>query len=156
VTGDLALTPVGSVRSPRAVPAYDHWGGVVSEIHLDPGVFAPDATAGLEDFSHLEVVFRFHLLEGQEVLTGAAPPRGRVELPAVGVLAQRAKERPNHLGVSRCELVGVDGLVLRVRRLDALDGTPVLDVKPHLRCFVPDEGTVREPDWVREVMHAYY
>lgn len=156
MSGECSLTPVGTVRSPRAVPAYDHWGSVESEIHLDPQVLGPDATAGLEDFSHLEVVFRFHLLDGDQVLTGAAPPRGLPGLPAVGVLAQRAKERPNHLGVSRCELVGVDGLVLRVRRLDALDGTPVLDVKPHLRCFVPADGAVREPGWVREVMRAYY
>lgn len=156
MTDACTVRPIGVVRSPRDVPQYDGWGPVTAEIHLDAAVFSPEAVAGLTDFSHLEVVFRFHLVDEDDALTGAAPPRGRADLPPVGVLAQRIKERPNRLGVSRCELAGVDGLVLRVRALDALDGTPVLDVKPYLSRFVPAPDAVREPAWIGEVMRAYY
>lgn len=154
--GTYTVGPIGVVRSPRAVPQYDGWGPISAEIHLDEGLFTPDAVAGLSDFSHLEVVFHFHLVDEAGVLTGAAPPRGRADLPPVGVLAQRIKERPNRLAVSRCELALVNGLVLHVRALDALDGTPVLDVKPYLSRFVPEPAAVREPDWIKEVMRAYY
>ena len=73
----------------------------------------------------------------------------------VGILAQRAKSRPNRIGVTLCELVSVDGLALRVRGLDAIDGTPVLDVKPYFSAFGP-RGRVREPTWVHELMRDYW
>ena len=73
----------------------------------------------------------------------------------VGIFAQRGKNRPNRLGVSVCELLGVDGLCVTVRGLDALDGTPVLDLKPVLREFLP-RGTVQQPAWASELMARYY
>jgi tRNA (adenine37-N6)-methyltransferase len=152
----MTVRPIGVVRSPRLEPQYDGWGPVTARICLDEELFDLSAVAGIEEFSHLEVVFRFHLLAESAVVTGKSHPRGRTDLPAVGVLAQRIKERPNHLAVSRCELVAVEGLELHVRALDALDGTPVLDVKPFLRRFVPEAGETREPGWVEEVMSAYF
>jgi tRNA (adenine37-N6)-methyltransferase len=73
----------------------------------------------------------------------------------VGILAQRAKSRPNRIGVTLCELVAVDDLQVRVRGLDAVDGTPVLDVKPYMSAFGP-RGAVREPTWVAELMRDYW
>jgi tRNA-Thr(GGU) m(6)t(6)A37 methyltransferase TsaA len=152
----LTIVPIGTVRSARAEPTDDHWGPVTADIVLDGAVLDPAAVAGLTDFSHLEVVFRFHLCAEEDTVRGARHPRGRTDLPRVGVLAQRVKDRPNHLGVSRCELIGVDGLTLHVRGLDAVDGTPVLDIKPFLTAMVPDRGDVREAGWVEDVMKAYY
>ena len=63
--------------------------------------------------------------------------RGRTDWPLVGILAQRAKDRPNRIGVTTCALLAVDGLVLQVEGLDAVSGTPVLDVKPHMAGFGP-------------------
>jgi tRNA (Thr-GGU) A37 N-methylase len=63
--------------------------------------------------------------------------------------------RPNRLGVSICTLEAVEGLDLHVRGLDAVDGTPVLDVKPHMREFVP-EGATRQPAWASELMANYF
>ena len=74
---------------------------------------------------------------------------------AVGIFAQRAKARPNRLGVSRCRLVRVDGTRLVVGGLDAIDGTPVLDVKPWIDAFGP-QGAVRQPTWATELMRDYY
>ena len=81
--------------------------------------------------------------------------RGRQDLPAVGIFAQRARNRPNRLGVSVCELVGVDGRNVHVRGLDAIDGTPVLDLKPVLTAMRPP-GEVTEPAWVDEIMQHYW
>ncbi|MGH3198218.1 MAG: SAM-dependent methyltransferase [Streptosporangiaceae bacterium] len=149
----IALTPIGVVRGGRAEIYEDHWGPVTSRIVLDPAEVEPDATLGLEEFSHLEVVFRFHL--ATRVNRGAAHPRGNPAWPRVGVLAGHSPKRPNHLGVSRCELVSVRGLELTVRGLDAIHGSPVIDVKPYATEFNP-AGPVREPAWMRELMREYY
>ena len=73
----------------------------------------------------------------------------------MGIFAQRAKDRPNRIGTTVCSLVSVDGLTLHVRGLDAIDRTPVLDVKPYLAGFGP-RGAVREPAWATEIMAGYW
>lgn len=151
----VTVQPVGRVVGGRAEPTDDHWGGVRAAIELDATAFGPEALAGIEDFSHLEVVYHFHLVaEGAEE-RGARRPRGRADWPLVGIFAQRGKRRPGRIGVSRCRLLGVDGTRLEVEGLDAVDGTPVLDVKPVMREFEP-RGVVRQPDWATELMADYY
>jgi len=149
----IQLIPIGVVVGGRSEIFEDHWGAVTAQLALDPAMLGPDATRGLEQFSHLEVVFHFH--RARRVCRGSEHPRGNPAWPRVGVLAGHGPMRPNHLGVSRCELLAVDGLTLTVRGLDAIDGTPVLDVKPYVEEFGP-RGRVREPGWVRELMHSYY
>jgi tRNA-Thr(GGU) m(6)t(6)A37 methyltransferase TsaA len=153
MTGHIALAPIGVVRGGRTEIFEDHWGPVESRLLLDRAVLDPDATAGLSEFSHIEVVFHFHL--ETRVRRGASHPRGNPAWPQVGVLAGHSPVRPNHLGVSRCELLAVSGLQLTVRGLDAIDGTPILDIKPYATGFQP-AGPVREPDWIRELMREYY
>ncbi len=149
------MWPVGVVRGGRTDAIDDDWGGIEATITLDAGRFSPDVVAGLDAFSHLDVVYVFHLVESDDVNLGARHPRGRTDWPKVGIFAQRAKARPNRIGVTTCELVGVDGLELRVRGLDAIDGTPVLDVKPYMQEFGP-RGEIREPAWARELMARYW
>ena len=151
----LILTPIGVVRGGRSNPDDDHWGGAETVIAIDPDAFTPDAVAGLDAFSHLEVVYSFHLARAEDVTTGSRHPRGRADWPLVGIFAQRGKDRPNHLGISRCRLLRIDGLDLYVADLDAIDGTPVLDVKPWMGEFGP-RGEVRQPEWASELMAAYY
>lgn len=149
------MKPIGQVRGGRAEPLDDAWAEVTSVIELDPTRFSPDATASLGDFSHLEVVFFFDRVPEHEINTGARHPRGRTDWPLVGIFAQRGKGRPNRIGVSVCSLEKVDGLRLFVRGLDAIDGTPILDLKPVMKGFLP-RGEVREPDWATELMKAYW
>jgi tRNA-Thr(GGU) m(6)t(6)A37 methyltransferase TsaA len=149
------MVPIGVVRGGRSEPIDDDWGEVGATIALDPERFGPEVVAGLEDFSHLDVVFVFDRVDEAEVNLGARHPRNRPDWPLVGILAQRAKARPNRIGVTTCELVGVDGLDLHVRGLDAIDGTPVLDVKPYVRQFAP-RTPVRQPDWIGELMSGYW
>ena len=149
-----ALRPIGYVRGGRAEPIDDRWGAVTATIALTPE-FGPEALAGREGFSHIEVVFLFHRVAESAVVAGARHPRGRTDWPKVGIFAQRGKDRPNRLGVTVCRLLAVEGTTLRVAGLDAIDGTPVLDIKPVMRGFLP-RGEVREPQWARELMDGYW
>jgi tRNA (adenine37-N6)-methyltransferase len=150
----ITLTPIGTVRGGRAEPIDDDWAAVVATIELGPG-FTADALAGLADFSHVEVVYHFHQVDLATVVTGARHPRGRTDWPAVGIFAQRGRNRPNRLAVSVAEVVAVEGTTLTVRGLDAIDGTPVLDLKPYMTEFAP-RSEVRQPAWSRELMRGYW
>jgi len=152
----ITLAPVGIVVGGRSEAIDDDWGGVEAVIRLDAGQFGPGAVTGLTDFSHLVVVFQFHLVDPAAVQSGARRPRGNPDWPEVGMFAQRARMRPNRLGVSTCRLTAVDGLDLHVQGLDAVDGSPVLDVKPFMEEFEPPPGSVRQPTWSRELMRGYY
>jgi len=152
---EYVVTPIGWVVSPRAGRADDEWGGVESIIRLDATRFAADALAGLDAFSHIEVVFIFDRFDESKVTTGSRHPRGNEAWPKVGIFAQRASSRPNRLGLTTCELVGIDGLDAHVRGLDAIDETPVLDIKPFVREFQP-RSTVRQPAWISELMVDYW
>ncbi len=151
----ISLKPVGRVRGGRSTPTDDNWNSVHACIELDPRQFSAAATSGLQDFSHVEIVFHFDRVPPEETQTGARHPRGRRDWPLVGIFAQRAKGRPNRIGVSICALERVEGLALHVRGLDAIDGTPVLDVKPVMKGFLP-RGDVREPQWAAELMRSYW
>ena len=151
----IQVQPIGHVRGGREVVEDDAWGGVVSRIELDTGVVEPSATLGLDGFSHVEVVYVFDRVDPATVCTGARHPRGRTDWPEVGILAQRAKDRPNRIGVTVCQLRSVGGTAVEVAGLDAVDGTPVLDVKPYLTGFAP-RGAVRQPLWAEELMAGYW
>jgi tRNA (Thr-GGU) A37 N-methylase len=146
----ISLDPIGVVVGGRSEPIDDNWSSVEAIIRLDAGRFGPEAVAGLD----LCVVFQFHLVDEGDVVTGARHPRGNPAWPQVGMFAQRAKMRPNRLGVSACALVVVHGLDLYVRGLDAIAGTPVLDVKPFMREFEPTD--THQPPWATELMQGYY
>ncbi|WP_239170733.1 SAM-dependent methyltransferase [Actinoplanes xinjiangensis] len=133
----------------------DAWDAVTAVIRLDGTQFEPQALAGLDAFSHLEVVFHFDRVPLEKIETGARHPRGNTDWPLVGIFAQRGKNRPNRLGVSRCRLHRVDGLDLHVSGLDAVAGTPVLDIKPYMAEFGP-RGDVHQPAWSTEIMRDYY
>lgn len=150
----IELEPIGHVRGGRIDPIDDGWGGERCTIELTDR-FTPDALAGLEGFSHVEVLFQFHLVDESAVVAGARRPRGRADWPEVGIFAQRGRVRPNRLGVSVAELVAVEGTTVVLQGLDAVDGTPVLDLKPYLRGFAP-RGEVVEPPWATEIMSAYW
>lgn len=151
----IALSPIGIVHSPVVEPVDDIWGGVKCRIDLDASQFQPDCLLGLADFSHVEVVFFFHRVPESEIESGSRHPRNRSEWPRVGIFAQRGKSRPNRIGVTICRLLSVEGLSLEVSGLDAIDGTPVLDIKPYMREFAA-RGEIRQPQWVEELMRGYW
>src|SRR4051794_12709287 len=148
------MHPIAVVEVGRTEPIDDDWGMVEATIVLDDR-FPPDALAGLDAFSYVDVVFVFHLVDAGDIVAGARHPRGRTDWPKIGIFAQRAKMRPNRIGVTACELVGVEGRRVHVRGLDAVAGTPVLDLKPYMTEFAP-RGDVRQPAWASELMRDYW
>lgn len=152
---DYAVTPIGHVRGGRMLAVDDDWGKERATIELDERLFGPEALAGLAEFSHAEVIFLFDKVPLEKIETGARHPRNREDWPLVGIFAQRGKNRPNRIGLTSCEILSVEGTRLHVAGLDAIDGTPVLDIKPVMREFQP-RGTQRQPDWASELMRGYW
>ena len=150
----ITLDPIGHVVGGRTQNEDDAWGAVEAAIELAPHL-PEESLQGLDAFSHALVVFHFDRIAPQDVKTGARRPRGNPAWPEVGIFAQRGSPRPNRLGVTAVEVLGVEGRRLLVRGLDAIDGTPVLDIKPAMAGFEP-RGSIREPEWAKEIMAAYW
>ena len=150
------MFPIGIVRNDRTEATDDDWDRVNSSIELDLSVVGEEAIKGLFRFSHIEVVFVFDRVDRNTVELAARHPRGNPDWPKVGILAQRAKARPNRIGTTVCELMAVrPNGVIEVRGLDAIDGTPVLDIKPYFAEFAP-RGDVKQPQWTHELMADYW
>jgi len=150
----IAVEPIGYVSSTRTAAVDDRWDEETSAIQLVPG-FGPDSLLGLRDFSHIEVLYHFHKVDAASVVTGARHPRGNPAWPLTGIFAQRGKSRPNRLGVTQCRLLGIEGVRLHVSGLDAIDGTPVLEIKPWFGEFGP-RGEVHQAVWASEMLKDYF
>ena len=153
---EFTLYPIGFVHNRRTEIQDDDWGQVVSEIILGDS-FNEQAVLGIEEFSHLEIIFLFDRVRDEKIVGEARHPRGNRMWPSVGIFAQRGKNRPNRLGLDRTRFAccSVPGRILRVEGLDAIDGTPVLDIKPVMREFLPREE-VMQPEWSTELMKGYW
>ena len=151
----FVITPIGHVRGGRDQAIDDDWGQSRAAIELDPAQFTAEALMGLESFSHAEVIFVFDRVPDDKIERTARHPRGRADWPRVGIFAQRGKNRPNRLGVTVCRIIAVEGTRLEVEGLDAIDGTPVVDIKPVMREFLP-RGEISQPAWVGELMAEYW
>ena len=155
MAAEIRVIPIGVVRNADQEALDDMWGGVRSRIELDRSRFGAEALAGIEEFSHVEIVFAFDRVREDEIEYGTRHPRGRKDWPRVGIFAQRAKIRPNRIGVTVCRLVAAGDRWIEVEGLDAVDGTPVLDIKPYIREFAP-RGEIRQPQWASELMAGYW
>jgi tRNA (Thr-GGU) A37 N-methylase len=149
------IVPIAHVVGGRKEPTDDYWGGTRSIIRIDRDLLPEDATKGIDEFSHLEVVFRFHLSDPTDLPLEPRSARNNPDWPKVGSLGHRNMRRLNWLGISRCRLLRVDGLDLHVEDLDAVDGTPVLDIKPWFEEFGP-RGTVKQAAWSTEMLTDYF
>jgi tRNA (adenine37-N6)-methyltransferase len=148
------IQPIGFIDSPRKVPEDDNWGEVYSIITLADNV-PQESLEGIELFSHAEIIFFFHQVNVEKIEYGARYPRNDETLPKMGIFAQRGKNRPNRLGVTTVKILKREGTSLYVQGLDAIDGTPIMDIKPVMREFLPRE-TVEQPNWVSEIMKNYW
>ncbi|HTR43139.1 MAG TPA: SAM-dependent methyltransferase, partial [Pseudomonadales bacterium] len=144
----------GFVSSSRDDTSDDGWGAIEATIHLSPR-FGLEALDGIEEFSHVEVVYFFDRVPEDRIEKSARHPRGNTAWPKVGIFAQRGKNRPNRLSVSVARLIKRHDEKLIVQGLDAINGTPVLDIKPVMREFLP-AGEVRQPQWTHELMARYW
>jgi len=148
------VNPIGYVQTVRVASEDDFWGGMESRITLTDAVESK-ALVGIEDFSHAEIIYVFDRVPPEKVVTGARHPRNNPAWPKVGIFAQRGKSRPNRIGSTIVRIVRREGSALVVAELDAIDGTPVLDIKPVMAEFLP-RGSVKQPAWSQELMQNYW
>ena len=149
----ITLTPIAYVKNIRKEPIDDHWQKIESTIILDENL-PLDIIEGLDSFSHLEIIYYFNKVEDNGIVYSSRP-RGNPNYPLVGIFAQRKKERPNKLGLSTVEIISIEGRNIKVKFLDAIDGTPIVDIKPVFKKFQPI-GEVKEPNWVSDLMSNYW
>jgi tRNA-Thr(GGU) m(6)t(6)A37 methyltransferase TsaA len=149
----LILEPIGYVESPVTEGVDEGWGSVTSRITVNPGL-AP-GLSGLESFSHVLVVYHMHLANFDAEKHLLRHPQENPGYPLVGIFAQRAKHRPNPIGVTAAEILSVKENVVTVRGLDAVDGTPVLDIKPYFPQY-DSRPCARVPPWVDALMERYF
>ncbi len=139
---NIRIHPVGVVKSSFTPESGDKQ-KIVADIILDEK-YVP-ALKGIENYSHIIILFWMDRISAfnREILK--VHPRGREDMPLVGVFATRSKARPNPIGLAVVELVEKEHIVLKVRGLDAFDGTPVLDIKPY--DFYDVKQDIQVPEW---------
>jgi len=150
---EIKLRSIATVRNSRVQPIDDHWGSIITEIELADDI-PTEAFDNITDFSHLEIIYYLDKVAQQGILFSGRP-RGNPTYPSMGIFAQRKKDRPNTLGLTTVELIAHTGRTIKVKYLDAIDGTPVLDIKPVFREFQP-QTAIRQPSWVDDLMHQYW
>ncbi|MFC1967351.1 tRNA (N6-threonylcarbamoyladenosine(37)-N6)-methyltransferase TrmO [Chloroflexota bacterium] len=147
----IHIEPIGHVENNINSPIDSDWSKAESGI-----VFREDlvpALSGLDEFSHVVIIFWMHQAKPPAVLSRR--PQSRTDMPEIGVLSQRSKHRPNPIGITSVRLVKINGCRAVVRGLDAINGTPVLDIKP----YYPEYDCHPEaqvPEWVNRLMKDYF
>ena len=142
----MTLKAIGIVSNGIKQPVRHGWSQVTSEIVIDSAL--TEALEGLEEFSHLIVLYWMHRLPPRE-LSLKVHPMGKPELPLVGRFASRSPSRPNPVGQSTVRLLERRGNILKVKGLDAIDGTPVIDIKPYLPGY-DSASDAKAPPWTSQ------
>jgi tRNA-Thr(GGU) m(6)t(6)A37 methyltransferase TsaA len=150
---DIILHPVAFVKNTRTDLSDDFWGSIISEIELADNI-PTDAFNGIDEFSHLEIIFHFDKADKSKAVF-KYHPRGNKHWPEVGIFAQRKRDRPNAIGATIVELIKREGNKIWVKYLDAIHGTPIVDIKPVLKEFLP-ANEIRQPAWSKELMKNYW
>jgi tRNA-Thr(GGU) m(6)t(6)A37 methyltransferase TsaA len=146
------VKPIAFVRNSRKESIDDNWSEIESKIELIED-FPEECFDGIEEFSHLEIIFLFH--KSEKIFIGSEHPRENPDFPKVGIFAQRKKDRPNHIGATIVNLSERNGKVLKVNNLDSIDGTPIIDIKPVFSEFLPKDEII-QPKWAKDLMKDYW
>lgn len=149
----IELKPIGYVSSPVTEKVDENWGGIILRILLKPEYVG--ALLGLEDFSHALIVTYLHQARYEKDKHRQRRPRGLESMPKVGIFSQRVKDRPNPIGITAVKIISVGDDFLEVRGLDAINDTPVLDIKPYYPHFDKIENSI-VPQWVNRLMEKYF
>jgi tRNA-Thr(GGU) m(6)t(6)A37 methyltransferase TsaA len=148
------IEPIAYVRNSRKTLEDDNWGDLISEIIISSKL-SEQSIKGIEEFSHIEIIFYFHLADLTKIDISSSHPRSNPKFPEVGIFSQRKKARPNLLGTTIVRLLKAEKNILTVKGLDAVDGTPVIDIKPVMKQFLPEDKII-QPDWSTELMKNYW
>ncbi|MEO6693601.1 MAG: SAM-dependent methyltransferase [Ignavibacteria bacterium] len=148
------IEPIGFVKNNRSKVEDDFWGDEISEIIISEK-FSDNNLKGLLEFSHAEIIFYFHLADISINSFTPSHPRENKNFPQVGIFAQRKKSRPNLLGTTIVKIIQSNKNTLTVSGLDAVNDTPVIDIKPVFKEFLPQDK-IMQPDWSTELMKDYW
>ena len=148
------IEPIAYVRNSRETLEDDNWGDIISEIIISSKL-SEQSIKGIEEFSHIEIIFYFHLADLTKIDISSSHPRSNTKFPKVGIFSQRKKARPNLLGTTIVRLLNADKNILTVKGLDAINGTPVIDIKPVMKQFLPEDKII-QPEWSTELMKNYW
>lgn len=149
----ISVRPIGRVVSAVVQQTDAGWGGTTARIEVLPQYRA--GLAGLEQFSHAIVVTWLHQAAFDPARDLRRRPRGLASMPEAGIFAQRAKDRPNALGITAVAIAAVTAEALMVQGLDAINGTPVVDIKPYYPAY-DRIAEARVPEWVERLMRDYF
>ena len=150
---EIKLTPIGFVSSPVTKQTDENWGQIISRIVLQPEYIG--ALSGLEAFSHAIIITYLHQAKYKKEEHLQRRPRGLESMPKIGIFSQRAKDRPNPIGVTAVKIVSVGDDYLKVQGLDAIDQTPILDIKPYYPHYDKIDAS-EVPEWVNRLMENYF
>lgn len=149
----VEFSSIGTVRNLIQNKKDKGWGNDVSQIIIDEQY--QNGLIGLSEFSHLIVVYFLDKASFNMEEHLIRRPQNRDDMPMVGILSQRAKDRPNPIGITAVEVVTVEKNIITVKGLDAIDSTPILDIKPYYPMYDCKENAV-VPDWVQRLMAHYF
>ena len=150
---EIKLKPIATVKNSRSEPIDDNWETIIAEIELADHM-PTESFDNISDFSHLEIIYYFDKVKNEDIVFSGRP-RGNPNYPVVGIFGQRKKDRPNKIGLATVELLDRIDRTLKVKFLDAIDGTPVLDIKPVFKEFQP-KTEIHQPAWVADLMKKYW
>ena len=149
---EIVMTPIGVVRNEAEERKDVSWGDDISSSVLDEQ-YAP-GLEGLDGFSHAIILFYLDQAKFDREKHLQRRPRNKDDMPLAGIFAQRGKDRPNRIGITSVKIVSVSEGSLVVKGLDAVDGTPVLDIKPYYPAYDKRDASV--PAWVDRLMEQYF
>ena len=144
--GTIKIKPLGKARNQILKPMLPGWKNVVTEIVIDKKY--AKGLDGIEDYSHVIIVY---WMDKEKECHLKHHPQGREEIPYVGIFACRCPQRPNRIAISTVELIGRKGNVVKVKGLDIVSGTPILDIKPYTPQY-DEVGKAKVPNWVSKLV----
>ena len=139
---DINLKPIGFVKNNVKEPRFGHFDDEISEIIVDEKL--TEAFKGIKDYSHVIIVYWMDKVKDYAV---THRPQDNPDVPIVGIFACRCPRRPNPIAITTVELVGQEGNRIKVKGLDIIDGTPVIDIKPYWSKYDKVESAII-PGWV--------
>jgi len=150
---EIKLEPIGYVLSTVTERMDENWGEIKSKIILNSEYTG--ALLGLENFSHAIIVTYLHQANYEKEKHLQHRPRNLETMPKVGIFSQRSKDRPNPIGITTVEIISVGDDYLEIKGLDAINETPVLDIKPYYPQY-DKRDSAKVPEWVDRLMKNYF
>lgn len=149
---NIVMNPIGYVKNNVENRKDVSWGEDVSSIMLNEEYYG--GLKGLEEFTHVTIIYYLHKAKFDSEKHLQRRPQNREDMPLVGIFSQRGKDRPNQIGMTSVQIVSVSENCLTVKGLDAIDGTPILDIKPYYPVY--DQKNAKVPEWVERLMEHYF